>query len=81
MRWTWSGWGATGAVAYTYPAFTDGLVYMSSAVLLSAVRRREPAQRLAWWSLAAGIALTLAANVYAGIVHGLLERSSVFSRP
>jgi Protein of unknown function (DUF2637) len=64
--------GEHGDVAYAYPVFIDGLVYMSSMVLLSAARRTVDAPRLAWGSLGVGIALTLAANVYEGSVHGVL---------
>jgi hypothetical protein len=64
--------GETGPAAYAYPVFIDGLVYMSSMVLLSATRRSGNAPALAWWSLATGIALTLAANVYEGTGHGVL---------
>jgi predicted lipid-binding transport protein (Tim44 family) len=64
--------GETGPVAFAYPTFIDGMVYMSSMVLLSAARRKTDAPALAWWSLATGIALTLAANVYSMAAHGLL---------
>lgn len=64
--------GETGAVAYAYPTFIDGLVYMSSMVLLSAARRQVRPPALAWWSLGAGIAVTLAANAYSMASHGVL---------
>jgi hypothetical protein len=64
--------GETGAAAFAYPVFIDGLVYMSSMVLLSAARRSVDAPALAWLALATGVALTLAANVYEGAVHGVL---------
>jgi len=64
--------GVTGSQAYVYPVFAHGLVYMSSMVLLMAARRKLAAPALAWWSLAAGIACTLAANVYSMADHGLL---------
>jgi Protein of unknown function (DUF2637) len=64
--------GETGPVAFAYPTFIDGTVYMSSMVLLLAARRKTDAPALAWWSLATGIALTLAANVYSMASHGLL---------
>jgi hypothetical protein len=62
----------TGPVAYFYPVFTDGLIYCSSMVLLSAAKRKASAPALAWWSLGTGIALTLAGNVYSGVSHGVL---------
>jgi hypothetical protein len=64
--------GETGPVVYAYPTFIDGTVYMSSLVLLSAARRRQDPPALAWWSLGAGIALTLAANIYSMVSHGVL---------
>jgi hypothetical protein len=78
--------GAVGAVAgaagwvsynhalavYVYPVFIDGMVYMSSMVLLMAARRKMAAPALAWWSLAIGITCTLGANVYSMASHGIL---------
>jgi Protein of unknown function (DUF2637) len=64
--------GESGTVAYVYPVFVDGLVYMSSMVLLAAARRQQCAHPLAWWALAAGIVLTLGANIYSMASHGVL---------
>jgi len=64
--------GERGAVARIYPLTIDGLIYAASMVLMSAARRGAPAPSLARWALAAGISATLAANVLAGLGHGLL---------
>jgi hypothetical protein len=40
--------GETGPVAFACPTFIDGMVYMSSMVLLSAARRKTGAPALAW---------------------------------
>jgi hypothetical protein len=64
--------GEPGMVGRLYPATVDGLIYMSSMVLLDAARRRQRAPAIARWLLAAGIAATLFANVVAGLGHGPL---------
>jgi Protein of unknown function (DUF2637) len=64
--------GETGAVAFAYPAFIDGVVYMSSMVLLNDARRQLRPHPLAYIALGAGVVLTLAANVYSMASHGLL---------
>jgi hypothetical protein len=64
--------GEPGMVGRLYPATVDGLIYMSSMVLLDAARRRQRAPAIARWLLAAGIAATLFANVVAGLSHGPL---------
>ena len=64
--------GETGAVGRLYPVVIDGLIVAASMVLLDAARHREPAPRLAWWLLGAGIGATLAANVLAGVPSGWL---------
>jgi hypothetical protein len=40
--------GESGAVAFAYPVFIDGLVYMSSMVLLAAARSGRDTPTLAW---------------------------------
>lgn len=47
--------GEADTVAYAYPTFIDGVVYMSSMVLLAAARGQRKPPPLAWWSLATGI--------------------------
>ena len=64
--------GEPGAVGRLYPVVIDGLIVAASMVLLDAARHREPAPRLAWWLLGAGIGATLAANVLAGVPSGWL---------
>ena len=64
--------GEPGAVGRMYPVVIDGLIVAASMVLLDAARHREPAPRLAWWLLGAGIGATLAANVLAGVPSGWL---------
>lgn len=53
-------------------SYLDGLIYMSSMVLLDSARRSRPAPALARWLLAAGISATLFANILAGLGHGPL---------
>lgn len=64
--------GETGPTARLLPLTIDGLVYVSSMVMLDAARRGEPAPRLAKASLALGIGAIVAANVLHGIAHGLV---------
>lgn len=64
--------GEAGMVGRMYPGTVDGLVYVSSMVLLDAARRGVRAPALARWLLAAGIAATLFANVLAGLSYGAL---------
>jgi len=63
--------GVRGADAYIYPGTVDGLIYMSSMVLLSAARRQVQAPRLAWGVLVLGILVTGAVNAWAGLPHGI----------
>jgi hypothetical protein len=56
--------------ALLYPGTIDGLVFMSSMVLLDAARSGEPAPLLAKWTLGIGIGATVAVNVLHGIEHG-----------
>jgi hypothetical protein len=64
--------GETGALGHLYPFTIDGLIFAASMALLDAARRRKKAPALARWMLAAGIVVTLAMNVLAGIAHGPL---------
>jgi Protein of unknown function (DUF2637) len=64
--------GEPGMVGRLYPATVDGLIYMSSMVLLDSARRDMRAPAIARWLLSAGIAATLFANVAAGLSHGPL---------
>ena len=64
--------GEPGAVGRWYPVVIDGLIVAASMVLLDAARHREAAPVLAWWMLAAGIGVTLAVNVLAGVASGPL---------
>ena len=63
--------GEPGILPRLYPAAIDGLIVAASAVLLDAARHGEDAPALAWLLLAAGVAVTLAANVTFGARHGL----------
>jgi hypothetical protein len=58
------------STALLYPGTIDGLVFMSSMVLLDAARSGEPAPLLAKWTLGIGIGATVAVNVLHGIEHG-----------
>ena len=64
--------GEHGALAHLYPGTIDGLIYAASMVLLDAARRDVKAPKLAYWLLAAGIAVTLVANILAGVAFGVL---------
>ena len=64
--------GEHGALARLYPGTIDGLIYSASMVLLDAARRDVKAPKLAYWLLAAGITVTLVANVLAGVAFGVL---------
>lgn len=66
-----TGHGEPGMVGHLYPVVIDGIIVAASMVLLDAARHREGAPALAWWLLAAGIAVTLAANVAYGARFGL----------
>jgi len=66
-----TGHGEPGMVGHLYPVVIDGIIVAASMVLLDAARHREAAPALAWWLLAAGIAVTLAANVAYGARFGL----------
>jgi hypothetical protein len=62
--------GETGITARLEPATIDGLVYVSSMVILYAARHRLPIPPLARWLLGLGIAATLTANMAQGWSHG-----------
>ena len=62
--------GETGITARLEPATIDGLVYVSSMVVLYAARHRVPVPSLARWLLTLGIAATLTANMAQGWSHG-----------
>jgi hypothetical protein len=62
--------GEDGTTATLMPLTIDGLVYVSSMVLLDSARRNVRAPGLARWTLGLGIAATVAANVLHGIAHG-----------
>jgi hypothetical protein len=66
-----TGHGEPGMIGHLYPVVIDGIIVAASMVLLDAARHSEAAPRLAWWLLAAGIAVTLAANVTYGARFGL----------
>lgn len=64
---------AHGEVGWTgrmVPLTVDGLVYVSSMVMLDSVRRGTRVPVLARWLLGLGIVATLAANVAHGLGHG-----------
>jgi hypothetical protein len=64
--------GEHGALAFLYPATADGLIYSASMVMLDSARRGIPTPGLARVMLAAGIAVTLVANILAGVAFGVL---------
>jgi hypothetical protein len=66
-----TGLGEHGLIGHSYPVAIDGLIVAASMVLLDAARHREKAPPLAWVMLAAGIAVTLAANVTYGARFGV----------
>jgi hypothetical protein len=59
-----------GIIGHLYPVLIDGIIVAASMVLLDAARHAESAPPLAWWMLAAGIGVTLAANVAYGARGG-----------
>ncbi len=63
-------YGQSGYVAYAYPATTDGMIYVSSMVLLDAAWRGIRAHRLAWAGLTLGIVVTGAVNAWSGLAFG-----------
>lgn len=69
-------YGFTGLAAYTLPLTIDGLVATCSLVLMDCARRRQPAPWHAWALLVTGAAAQVAANVAAGLSHGVVGRSS-----
>ena len=64
--------GERGALAFLYPATADGLIYSASMVMLDSARRGIATPGLARVMLAAGIAVTLVANILAGVAFGIL---------
>lgn len=56
---------------HLYPVVIAGIIVAASMVVLDAARHREDAPKLAWSLLAAGIGVTLAANVAFGVTYGL----------
>jgi hypothetical protein len=62
--------GETGWTGRLVPLTVDGLIYVSSMVMLDSARCKVPVPRLARWLLGLGIAATLAANVTHGLGHG-----------
>lgn len=60
-----------GTIGHLYPVAIDGIIIAASMVLLDAARHGEPAPPLAWLLLAAGIGVTLAANVTYGAQAGV----------
>jgi hypothetical protein len=64
--------GETGWTGRLVPLTVDGLIYVSSMVMLDSARRKVPVPALARWLLGLGITATLAANV----AHGLGARNA-----
>ena len=62
--------GEAGRTGRPVPLTMDGLIYVTSIVMLDSARRKVPVRALASWLLGLGIAATLAANV-AQAGHGL----------
>lgn len=63
--------GETDVRGHLYPVLIDGIIVAASMVVLDAARHRERPPVLSWTLLGSGIAVTLAANVTAGIAFGL----------
>lgn len=63
-------YGQQGYVAYAYPATTDGMIYVSSMVLLDAAWRGIRSHWLAWVTLVLGILITGAVNAWSGLAYG-----------
>lgn len=63
--------GATGPVAYLIPFLADLVILGATTSLLDAARRRVAMPLLTVLSLLAGVGVTLAMNVAAGVGHGL----------
>jgi hypothetical protein len=64
--------GETGLTAHLIPITVNGLIYVSSMVMLHSARRRVRVPASARWLLGLGIVATLAANVAHGLGHGLI---------
>ena len=62
--------GESGVTARLVPFTVDGLIWAASMVVLDSSRRGQPVPRLAAWSLGAGIAATVGANLAHGVGHG-----------
>jgi hypothetical protein len=62
--------GETSVTAHLLPFTVDGLIWAASMVALDASRPNHPVQRLALWSLGAGIVATVGANLAHGLGHG-----------
>jgi hypothetical protein len=65
--------GESGNTARLLPFTVDGLIWAASMVVLDAGRRNHRVPRLAAWSLAAGIAATVGANLAHGPVGVLVS--------
>ena len=64
--------GEAGRTGRPVPLTMDGLIYVTSIVMLDSARRKVPVRALASWLLGLGIAATLAANVAHGLGDGLV---------
>ena len=62
--------GETGLTATLTPLTIDGMVFVSSLVLLEAAKRQAKAPLLAWFTLLFGIVTTVTVNVLHGWAHG-----------
>ena len=65
--------GNEGSIAFFYPLLPDGLIVLCLLALAEAGQMSEKRSRWAVAGLRLGIALTLAMNVYAGVVHSVLD--------
>jgi hypothetical protein len=65
--------GESGLTARLLLLTVDGLIWAASMVVLDASRRNQRVLGLAAWSLAAGIAATIGANLAHGLGHGPLS--------
>jgi hypothetical protein len=66
------GHGEYGWAGRLIPLTVDGLIYVSSMVILDSARRGAGVPALARWLLGLGIVATLAANVAHGLGHGVI---------
>jgi hypothetical protein len=65
-------YGVTGQASYALPLTVDGLAATCSLILVDCARHGRPAPWHAWILLITGACATVAANVAAGLSHGIV---------